>query len=533
MKKILIFVFLTVLSFGIFQTPDAHGYFRFNMERETRFVEGIRHIEAVGQIDYDGVVSNQVLNYIGINVKNNEDIHLVVGDNYYDHQFYEPGIPFDGTNGRWRMSSLPLIIDNIHNRYDSLEVLAAVNGDFYDINNTGRPTSIHIRNFEVIHRGSTSRAAVGFKDDGEVVYGYPQYGDYELMVFNDEGQLKGKMKVNRFNDHPRNSNEVGVYFDYFQNALPEDYTKVFLKGIDTKYTNSGKHFFAKGSFLKQTQAVEEIGQNEIVVVGENLNSDQLIGPNDYVVIQQSLVGTFEGVRFAIGTDLQPLVENGKANLTLDAGAAWNFRAPRTAIGIMKDGTVFFVVVDGRMLMQLRDGVTLRELAQIMEYFGADRAYNLDGGGSSTMMLMDRDADDYEVLNTPSDGRLRSLSNGIAITRGALPQVPDPIPAWPDTRTKLAEVSNIYVDHNQVLHFQGISGAIGYDINVNGKIVTVTDNEYQLTLGVGVHEVSVRAKGGAEYQSSEFTTPMLHQIYPHTINLFVDMIKEYARSYPQG
>lgn len=57
--------------------------------------------------------------------------------------------------------------------------------------------------------------------------------------------------------------------------------------------------------------------------------------------------------------------------------------PRTAIGVIDDNHLIFVVVDGRSEGYSR-GATMTELAQIMIDQGATIAYNLDGGGSSTM-----------------------------------------------------------------------------------------------------------------------------------------------------
>lgn len=56
--------------------------------------------------------------------------------------------------------------------------------------------------------------------------------------------------------------------------------------------------------------------------------------------------------------------------------------PRTAVGVIDDNHLVFVV-DGRS-EGYSAGVTMTELAQIMVGLGATTAYNLDGGGSSTM-----------------------------------------------------------------------------------------------------------------------------------------------------
>jgi exopolysaccharide biosynthesis protein len=57
--------------------------------------------------------------------------------------------------------------------------------------------------------------------------------------------------------------------------------------------------------------------------------------------------------------------------------------PRTAVGVINENHLVFVVVDGRS-PGYSAGVTMTGLAQIMKDLGATTAYNIDGGGSSTM-----------------------------------------------------------------------------------------------------------------------------------------------------
>ncbi|MCO7202655.1 phosphodiester glycosidase family protein [Microbacterium sp. CnD16-F] len=77
--------------------------------------------------------------------------------------------------------------------------------------------------------------------------------------------------------------------------------------------------------------------------------------------------------------------------------------PRSAVGVIDDNHLVFVVVDGRSEGYSR-GATLTEVAQIMIDLGAETAYNLDGGGSSTMFF------DGEVVNQPSNGGERGTSD---------------------------------------------------------------------------------------------------------------------------
>jgi hypothetical protein len=75
-------------------------------------------------------------------------------------------------------------------------------------------------------------------------------------------------------------------------------------------------------------------------------------------------------------------------------------APRTAIARLADGKVALMVVDGRS--SASRGVSLSELADMLLNLGATDAINLDGGGSSAMVV------NGMVVNAPSDGVLRTI-----------------------------------------------------------------------------------------------------------------------------
>ncbi|MBM7820211.1 exopolysaccharide biosynthesis protein [Cellulosimicrobium cellulans] len=85
--------------------------------------------------------------------------------------------------------------------------------------------------------------------------------------------------------------------------------------------------------------------------------------------------------------------------------------PRTAIGVIDENHLVLVVVDGRQEGYSR-GVTMTGLAEILQGLGATTAYNLDGGGSSTLYF------DGEVVNSPSQGRERGTSDVLYVADGA-------------------------------------------------------------------------------------------------------------------
>lgn len=84
--------------------------------------------------------------------------------------------------------------------------------------------------------------------------------------------------------------------------------------------------------------------------------------------------------------------------------------PRTAIGIVDDLHYVFVVSDGRT--DESEGLSLYELAEFMQALGITTAYNLDGGGSSTMCF------NGKVINNPTSSgksiKERSVSDIVYI-----------------------------------------------------------------------------------------------------------------------
>ncbi len=71
------------------------------------------------------------------------------------------------------------------------------------------------------------------------------------------------------------------------------------------------------------------------------------------------------------------------------------RHPRTAVGVRTDGCILLVTVDGRQ-PEMSVGMTIAELASLLIELGAVEAVNLDGGGSTAMVVRGR------VVNSPSD-----------------------------------------------------------------------------------------------------------------------------------
>lgn len=96
-----------------------------------------------------------------------------------------------------------------------------------------------------------------------------------------------------------------------------------------------------------------------------------------------------------------LMKNGRPQPIPEKWKTTPRRAPRTVIANYKDDQLLILVVDGYD-EKGSSGATLEELQILLERYGVKDAYNLDGGGSSSLVWSGR------VINKPSDGELRKL-----------------------------------------------------------------------------------------------------------------------------
>jgi exopolysaccharide biosynthesis protein len=84
------------------------------------------------------------------------------------------------------------------------------------------------------------------------------------------------------------------------------------------------------------------------------------------------------------------------------------RHPRTALGWREDGTLLLVVVDGRQ-PGYSEGMSLFELTELFRALSAVEALNLDGGGSTTLVVAGA------VANRPSDREgERAVANAVLL-----------------------------------------------------------------------------------------------------------------------
>ena len=83
------------------------------------------------------------------------------------------------------------------------------------------------------------------------------------------------------------------------------------------------------------------------------------------------------------------------------------RHPRSAVGLTQNGEWVFMIIDGRNGMH-SSGATISELTEILRSNGIPYALNLDGGGSTEMIV------DGKIYNMPSDAHERRISYALGV-----------------------------------------------------------------------------------------------------------------------
>jgi exopolysaccharide biosynthesis protein len=192
-----------------------------------------------------------------------------------------------------------------------------------------------------------------------------------------------------------------------------------LERVSNVVRNEGAVAGINGGFFNFNGSSEHLGM--VVVDGKWYTSpsnnflDFIIWKNGKVTIENlhgydaTKLNQFQrDAEFAIGTSYG-LIRDGKIDTeNRNKFAHSNQRHPRTLLGQHKDGHIIYVVVDGRTLGN--SGVAAIESQRIMTSLGCINAVNLDGGGSSTMVVNGR------VVNKPSGGTERAVGSILLVVK---------------------------------------------------------------------------------------------------------------------
>ncbi|HHV28817.1 phosphodiester glycosidase family protein [Acetivibrio mesophilus] len=308
-------------------------------------------------------------------------------------------------------------LTNVKNLAQSSGAVAAINAGFFNWlkgeSGKGYPDGPVIQSGEFLsvdseyNRYSDSMATLAIDKENNVYY---DFWKTDINIYAPDGSTA---KVTQYNKPSS--------FQYNDITIWSSAWEKYSLGVSQDYPDLVEVVVVDDAVveIRQNLPAIEIPQNGYVIISRGANAQYLLEhfkEGDPVELSFSTVLDWENIEMAV---------TGSAILVKDGQIPEKFSYeisgvhPRTAAGSSKSGKeLLLVTVDGRQAAS--KGMTQRELANLMLSLGAYNAINLDGGGSTSMVSRIPATNNLKVVNTPSDGALRSISTAIGVFSVAPP-----------------------------------------------------------------------------------------------------------------
>jgi hypothetical protein len=301
----------------------------------------------------------------------------------------------DNLIGRARTTSLAAQVQERLAR----PVVAAINGDFFTP--LGVPQGAQVADAEIIKTSSPTLPAFGLTFEKIPFIGaHPLAGELRVR----SGQSQPLRQVNERPD----AQSVSLYNRFWGSSTPSDTGAVEVV-VSLLPIAGDRRETVRGVVLQvdTTAAGVSIPQGGAVLAGRSEAGAFL---RTGVTTGDTLTWTYRfrdapgHVTELIGGNFQLL----RGGQDVTAGAADRERHPRTGIGLRPDGTVLMVTVDGRQ-PNYSVGISQPEMIELFRQLGATELLNLDGGGSTTMVVHG------QLANRPSEATgERPVANALTL-----------------------------------------------------------------------------------------------------------------------
>jgi hypothetical protein len=266
-------------------------------------------------------------------------------------------------------------------------------------------------------------------------------------------------------------------------ALPGEVTRMttrgFVNSINAQIGVNGDFFNTAPPYPFPQTDVTHIAASNGDVYSTNAGNDptfNVSATNEPRILRGSGPGTTTNTAGvtpfnAIGGN-QRILNNGVVSAPNDTYT--NTLNPHTAIAVSQDRTrVFLMTVDGRQ-NDYSEGMFTTEMANLFLQFGGWDAINIDGGGSTTMVMDDSNdaTQNARVINSPSDnstpqmpGTERLVANNLAVFATPNPlYTPLPMPPRPPAQPALPIIPQQVIFDD----FEGSKGRFASAVNASGS-----------------------------------------------------------------
>ena len=276
-------------------------------------------------------------------------------------------------------------------------VVAAINGDFYD--GTGLPIGAQVSNGQVV-KTDFAWKTIGLNDAkvpfiADIGYGGMVWSDSASNLLHNINTVRNTDQLILFNP----------FFGYSTGTNPYG-SEALIRPIESWIVNDTMRCVVEDVQSDQGNMIIPAGRAVLSGHGASVAFIHSLTAGDTLSIVFSMRPAPDRLMNLIGGNTI-LVQNGQ-----NVGASGD-RHPRTAAGFNADSTKFyFFTVDGRQ-PGYSVGMSYYELAAYMLEWGVYQGLNLDGGGSTTMVVRGK------IKNSPSDpGGERSVANSLLLISAA-------------------------------------------------------------------------------------------------------------------
>jgi len=320
---------------------------------------------------------------------------------------------------------------------DGKRVVGGVNGDYFVVA-TGAPLGLVVTD-GVLRSSSSYLYGVGVLEDGSVFIGKPDlkvtatFSGHTLLV---AGVNKVRTATDGYflftSDFGSDTQNTQAGVDVILTPVTDDLgdSVTVNQTADTTETETESDASASTTLIKtdalkiggrvtctvdsvlQSEGSTDIPEGKMVLSINNKSNEWLVSelaalqPGDTVDLDISSSDTrWNDAQYAVG-GLYKLLTDGVVESGLD-----DAQAPRSALGLKEDGSVVFYTIDGREY-DYSVGASMTQVAERLLELGCVEAICLDGGGSTMIGATTPDSSAFEILNTPSDGSERQVSNAI-------------------------------------------------------------------------------------------------------------------------
>ncbi|MFG1977456.1 phosphodiester glycosidase family protein [Nonomuraea fuscirosea] len=286
--------------------------------------------------------------------------------------------------------------------------VAATNADYFDIGASGAPWGVAVQDGELLQSPlpntkatQTDRTAVMFSED--------QVGAIGEIVFEGTVKLPGRtVPLDALNKAELLKDQIGMFTPVWGTYCRCHPVRGVARTVEVVVRD--------GVVAEVVDVPREgpVAEGAFVLVGREAGADALssLRVGDPVSVDYAVRAPGDMKVKAAMSGRQLIVADGEP---LDLPPENNTPEPRTAVGFSADGSkMWLVAVDGRQ-PEFSRGLGLDELGEMMVKLGAHTALNLDGGGSTTLVVREPGQKQADLVNRPSDAAgTRPVPTGLAM-----------------------------------------------------------------------------------------------------------------------